>query len=152
VPSDTPSPSRAPVRPHEDARTRRPRAAAGDWAQRQFLLSRINGRPRRAPQRKVRMWTSRYTPHAHRTGHHWIDMTVAVAAVFISVVSRAVAILHGRTMERMAEENARLVATNSWPFRQYGPGTVTTDREFLEACCGFDPAKGTPFDSDLVPE
>jgi hypothetical protein len=22
------------------------------------------------------------------------------------------------------------------------------DREFLEACCGFDPAKGTPFDSD----
>jgi hypothetical protein len=25
------------------------------------------------------------------------------------------------------------------------------DREFLEACCGFDPAKGTPFDSDLVP-
>ena len=126
-----------------------------------------------------------HTPHAHRTGHHWIDMTVAVAAVFISVVSLAVAILHGRTMERMAEENARLVAANSWPFLQYGPGTVTTDgvtkvkmsvfnsgvgpakiesaelmwkgvayrgdREFLEACCGFDPAKGTPFDSDLVP-
>jgi hypothetical protein len=126
-----------------------------------------------------------HTPHAHRTGHHWIDMTVAVAAVFISVVSLAVAILHGRTMERMAEANARLVAANSWPFLQYGPGTVTTDgvsrvimkvsntgvgpakiesaelmwkgvayrgnREFLEACCGFDPAKGTPFDSDLVP-
>src|SRR6185503_13369949 len=49
-----------------------------------------------------------HTPHAHKTGHHWIDMTVAVAAVFISVVSLAVAILHGRTMERMAEENARL--------------------------------------------
>ena len=112
-------------------------------------------------------------------------MTVAVAAIFISVVSLAVAILHGRTMERMAEENARLVAANSWPFLQYGAGTVTTDgvtrvkmgvfnagigpakiesaelmwkgvayrgdREFLEACCGFDPAKGTPFDSDLVP-
>ena len=112
-------------------------------------------------------------------------MTVAVAAVFISVVSLAVAILHGRTMERMAEENARLVAANSWPFVQYGAGWTTTDgvtrvkmavfnagvgpakiesaeltwkgvayrgdREFLEACCGFDPAKGTPFDSDLVP-
>jgi len=112
-------------------------------------------------------------------------MTVAVAAIFISVVSLAVAILHGRTMERMAEENARLVAANSWPFVQYGAGWTTTDgvtrvkmavfnagvgpakiesaeltwkgvayrgdREFLEACCGFDPAKGTPFDSDLVP-
>jgi hypothetical protein len=126
-----------------------------------------------------------HTPHAHKTGHHWIDMTVAVAAVFISVVSLAVAILHGRTMERMAEENARLVAANSWPFVQYGAGTVTTDgvtrvrmqvfnsgvgpakiesaelvwkgvayrgdREFLEACCNFDPASGTPFDSNLVP-
>ena len=124
-----------------------------------------------------------HTPHAHRTGHHWIDMTVAVAAVFISVVSLAVAILHGRTMERMAEENARLVAANSWPFVQYGAATTTTDgvtrvimkvfnsgvgpakiesaelvwkgvayrgdREFLEACCGFDPASGTPFDSSV---
>ena len=109
-------------------------------------------------------------------------MTVAVAAVFISVVSLAVAILHGRTMERMAEANARLVAANSWPFVQYGAGWGTTDgvtrvhmqvfnsgvgpakiesaelmwkgvayrgsREFLEACCGFDPAAGTAFDSD----
>jgi hypothetical protein len=124
-----------------------------------------------------------HTPHAHKTGHHWIDMTVAVAAVFISVVSLAVAILHGRTMERMAEENARLVAANSWPFLQYGAATVTTDgvtrvhmrvfnsgvgpakiesaelvwkgvayrgdREFLEACCKFDPASGTPFDSSV---
>jgi hypothetical protein len=122
-----------------------------------------------------------HTPHAHRTGHHWIDMTVAVAAVFISVVSLAVAILHGRTMERMAEENARLVAANSWPFMQYAAGWETTDgvtkvrmrvfnsgvgpakiesaelvwkgvayrgtREFLEACCGFDPASGTAYDS-----
>jgi hypothetical protein len=124
-----------------------------------------------------------HTPHAHKTGHHWLDMTVAVAAVFISVVSLAVAILHGRTMERMAEENARLVAANSWPFMGYGAGTVTTDgvtkvhmqvfnsgvgpakiesaelmwkgvayrgnREFLEACCGFDPASRTAVDSDV---
>ena len=124
-----------------------------------------------------------HTPHAHRTGHHWIDMTVAVAAIFISVVSLAVAILHGRTLERMAEENARLVASNSWPFMQYAASTETKDgvtkvrmrifnsgigpakvesaelkwkgvayrgdREFLEACCGFDPASGTPFDSSV---
>ena len=112
-------------------------------------------------------------------------MTVAVAAVFISVVSLAVAILHGRTMERMAEENARLVAANSWPFVQYAAGWATTDGvtrvtmkvfnsgvgpakiesaelmwkgvayrgdpEFLKACCGLDPASGTPFDSTVVP-
>ena len=112
-------------------------------------------------------------------------MTVAVAAVFISVVSLAVAILHGRTMERMAEANARLVAANSWPFVQYGAATVTTNgvtrvhmkvfnsgvgpakiesaelvwkgvayrgaREFLEACCGFDPASGKPVDWSVVP-
>ena len=126
-----------------------------------------------------------HTPHTHKTGHHWMDMTVAIAAIFISVVSLAVAILHGRTMERMAEENARLVAANSWPFLSYGAGWVTTDGvttlrmrvfnsgvgpakiesaelvwkgvayrgngEFLEACCGFAPASGTPFDSSLVP-
>jgi hypothetical protein len=123
--------------------------------------------------------------HAHKTGHKWVDMTVAFSALFISVVSLGIAILHGRTMEKMAEANARLVAANSWPFLSYGAGTTTTngvtaihmhvgnagvgpakiesaelvwkgvaygrDQDFLKACCGFDPASGTPFDSDLVP-
>jgi hypothetical protein len=111
-------------------------------------------------------------------------MAVAVAAVFISVVSLAVAILHGRTMERMAEENARLVAANSWPFVQYGAATSTNDgvtkvqmrvfnlgvgpakvesaelvwkgvafrgnRDFMEACCNFDPTSATQVDSSVV--
>lgn len=65
--------------------------------------------------------------HAHKTGHKWIDMVVAFSALFISVVSLGIAILHGRTMEKMAEANARLVAANSWPFMSYGAGTATTD-------------------------
>ncbi len=65
--------------------------------------------------------------HAHKTGHKWVDMVVAFSALFISVVSLGIAILHGRTMEKMAEANARLVAANSWPFISYGAGTVTTD-------------------------
>jgi hypothetical protein len=123
--------------------------------------------------------------HAHKTGHKWVDMMVAFSALFISVVSLGIAILHGRTMEKMAEANARLVAANSWPFLSYGAGTVTTDgvtkvdihvvnsgvgpakiesaelvwkgvaygsdQAFLKACCGFDPASGAAFDSDLVP-
>ena len=43
-------------------------------------------------------------------------MIVPLSALFISVVSLGVAILHGRTMEKMAEANAHLVAANSWPF------------------------------------
>lgn len=63
--------------------------------------------------------------HAHKTGHSWVDMVVAFSALFISVVSLGVAILHGHTMEEMAEANARLVAANSWPFMAYGPGVQT---------------------------
>lgn len=64
--------------------------------------------------------------HAHKTGHGWVDMVVAFSALFVSVVSLGVAILHGKTMENMAEANARLVSANSWPFLTFGAGIVTT--------------------------
>ena len=47
--------------------------------------------------------------HAHKTGHGWIDMVIAVSAITISVISLFVAVAHGRTEEK-------LVAANSWPF------------------------------------
>ena len=65
--------------------------------------------------------------HGHKTGHKLVDIAVALSALFISVVSLAVAILHGHTMEEMAAANARLVAANSWPFLSYGAGTITID-------------------------
>ncbi len=65
--------------------------------------------------------------HGHKTGHKWVDMAVAFSALFISLISLGVAILHGRTMENMAEANARLVSANSWPFLSYGAGTHTVD-------------------------
>jgi len=65
--------------------------------------------------------------HTHRTGHKWVDMAVAFSALFISLVSLGVAILHGRTMESMAAANARLVSANSWPFLYYGAGTATSN-------------------------
>lgn len=49
----------------------------------------------------------------HRTGHHWLDLTLALCAMFVSVVSLIVAVRHGATMDR-------LVAANSWPFLTYG--------------------------------
>ena len=47
--------------------------------------------------------------HAHKTGHRWVDMVIAVSAITISVISLFVAIAHGRTEEK-------LVAASSWPF------------------------------------
>ena len=53
------------------------------------------------------------TPHtAHATGHRWLDLTLALSAMFVSIVSLAVAVHHGNAMDR-------LVAANSWPFLTY---------------------------------
>jgi hypothetical protein len=63
--------------------------------------------------------------HAAHTGHRWLDIVLALSAMFVSVISLIVAVAHGRTMERMADANARMVQANSWPFVQFG--THNTD-------------------------
>jgi hypothetical protein len=64
--------------------------------------------------------------HAHpgHSGHRWLDIVLAVSAMFVSVVSLFVAVEHGRTMERMAEANTRMVEANSWPFVEYDSHNV----------------------------
>src|SRR5215831_14860354 len=57
--------------------------------------------------------------HGAHTGHRWLDISLALSAMFVSVISLVVAIEHGRTMERMADANARMVQANSWPFLQF---------------------------------
>jgi hypothetical protein len=47
--------------------------------------------------------------HHHHTGHRWLDVTLGVSAVFISLMSLFLAIQHGRVMERM-------VAASTWPY------------------------------------
>src|SRR5215472_12251422 len=49
---------------------------------------------------------------AHSTGRRWLDLTLALSAMFVSIVSLAIAIHHGDAMDR-------LVAANSWPFLMY---------------------------------
>lgn len=56
------------------------------------------------------------TPEPRKTGHRWVDFTIAGSALTVSVISLVVAIGHGRTMEKMADANARLVKASSWPF------------------------------------
>jgi hypothetical protein len=53
------------------------------------------------------------TSHApHHTGRRWLDLTLALCAIFISIVSLAIAVHHGLAMDR-------LVNANSWPFLTY---------------------------------
>lgn len=114
---------------------------------------------------------------ARKKRHKWLDMSVALSALFVSVVSLGVAM-------RMAEANARLVSASSWPFLSYGPGTDSingaqkihmkvvnagvgpakiesaelvwkgvayrSDLDFLKSCCGFEGSE-KDFDSDLLP-
>src|SRR4051794_39094352 len=73
-------------------------------------------------------------PHQHHpahTGHRWLDILVALSAMFVSVVSLGLAIEHGRTMERMAaanermvEANGRMVQASSWPFVEFSTHNV----------------------------
>lgn len=47
--------------------------------------------------------------HHHHTGHRWLDVTLGVSAVFISLMSLFLAIQHGRVMEKMVE-------ASTWPY------------------------------------
>jgi hypothetical protein len=60
-------------------------------------------------------------PHSHpaHTGHRRLDIVLGLCAMFVSVVSLVVAVEHGRTMERMADANARMVDATSWPFVEF---------------------------------
>jgi hypothetical protein len=53
--------------------------------------------------------------HAHGTGHKWLDIIVAVSAIFISVVSLVVSIEHGRTMAKMVDQNEKMVEASTMP-------------------------------------
>jgi len=67
--------------------------------------------------------------HAHKTGHRLLDLAVPVSALLISVVSLVIGIHHGRTMQEMAQANARLVQANSWPLLQFTTGNANDKGE-----------------------
>jgi hypothetical protein len=62
---------------------------------------------------------SEIASEVRKIGHRWVDLSVAVCALIVSVTSLWVAVRHGHTMERMADANARLVAANSYPLLQH---------------------------------
>jgi hypothetical protein len=53
--------------------------------------------------------------HGHGSGIPWLDLIVGISAIFISVVSLFVSIEHGRTMERMVDQNQKMVEASTMP-------------------------------------
>lgn len=64
--------------------------------------------------------------HSHRTGHRLLDLALPISALVLSIISLVIGIHHGRTMQDMAKENARLVQANSWPLLQYATGNANS--------------------------
>lgn len=86
----------------------------------------------------------------HPTGHRRLDLVLPVCALFVSIVSLGLALIHGKAMERMADANARLVQANSWPFLQYVTGNADDKGNLVISLgvhnAGVGPAKVESFE------
>ena len=58
--------------------------------------------------------------HHHHTGHRWLDITLGVAAILISLVSLVVGLHHGQTMEKMVE-------ASTWPYVDFAVSHANPD-------------------------
>ena len=66
------------------------------------------------------------TPHAHHgtSGIAWLDLSLAIAVLVLSGASLLTAQHTGHTMEKLVEENSRLVRANATPVLQFLTGNV----------------------------
>jgi hypothetical protein len=79
-----------------------------------------------------------------RTGFRWLDAAIAVGVLLVSISSLIVAIVHSRTLERMADANVKLVEANSWPFLAYSTGNEEGGQRAINMSVdnnGIGPAK-----------
>ena len=67
-------------------------------------------------------------PHVHhgKSGIAWLDLSLAVAVLALSAASLLTAQHTGHTMEKLVEENSRLVRANATPVLQFLTGNVDT--------------------------
>jgi hypothetical protein len=59
-----------------------------------------------------------------KSGRRTFDIAITICILLVSISSLVIALVHSRTLERMAEANTRLVEANSWPFLGYGTGNA----------------------------
>jgi hypothetical protein len=57
--------------------------------------------------------------HEHKIGIPWLDAVIAASVVFISLLSLVVSIEHGRSMEKMVDQNQKLVVASTLPLLTY---------------------------------
>jgi len=108
-----------------------------------------------------------HAAHSSHTGHRWLDISLALSAFFVSLISLWLAVHHGQTMEKLVAANSypnidisasngidferrgyvlSLVNTGIGPARiqsvtaQFQGKPVTGLRDMLAACCGYKPA------------
>jgi hypothetical protein len=67
--------------------------------------------------------------HHHASGVPWLDIVIGISVIFISVLSLVVSIKHGKTMEKMVEQNQKLVAANTLPLLTFSSGNVDSSTE-----------------------
>src|SRR5262245_7646311 len=72
------------------------------------------------------------TPHAHQSGHRWFDISMAVAILLVSLGSLYLSLHTGETMEKLVEQNSRLVRANSVPLLQFDSGNIGDDNRSSE--------------------
>lgn len=73
-------------------------------------------------------------PHVHhgKSGIAWLDLALAIAVLALSVASLVTAQHTGHTMEKLVEENSRLVRANATPVLQLLSGNVGEGRDSRE--------------------
>lgn len=88
------------------------------------------------------------TPHHvvehHRTAIPWFDVAMGVAVLVVSFGSLYVALHTGHTMEKLVEQNQRLVRAQSTPILQYTHGNNVDGRKamsFYVRNAGTGPAR-----------
>jgi hypothetical protein len=59
-------------------------------------------------------------PHIqhHRLGNKWLDLGLALVALFVSFISILIAYHHSKVMQELVHQNERLVEANSLPYLQ----------------------------------
>ena len=80
-----------------------------------------------------------HAPHAHHTGHRWADLTLALAALFVSATSLWVAVQHGETMEKLVQANSMPNAEIDLGVIEDNPGSASFDINVTNS--GVGPAR-----------
>lgn len=68
-----------------------------------------------------------HAPHGHGSGIPWLDIIVTISVVFISVLSLVISIEHGRTMEKMVDQNQKMVVASTLPLLTVNGGNYDID-------------------------